>query len=319
VLVPALIAVTLVLGGMVVLTGAYVMTSRARLAVDQRVNLVARTAAIASRDESGISSLQAALSELDRRIRAIFAVGVAYTWGMKSGSLTLVLVAILSAAGTWFLVGRTFGFSALITVPTCMLVAFLVPRNILLVQQRGADRAFTNVFPDAVDSVARMLRAGLPATLAIRTVGNDAAPPVNAEFANIADQMRIGVPLSEAIEASSLRIGLADFRFFSVAVALQHSTGGNLVNTLDILSQIMRKRRAVRMKAKAVTSEIRLSAYVLGALPFVTSAAILVIQPNYLTPLFNDPRGQMILAIAVGGLVLSVWAMRLMMKSVSSE
>jgi tight adherence protein B len=319
VLVPALIAVTLVLGGMVVLTGAYVMTSRARLAVDQRVNLVARTAAIASRDESGISSLQAALSELDRRIRAIFAVGVAYTWGMKSGSLTLVLVAILSAAGTWFLVGRTFGFSALITVPACMLVAFLVPRNILLVQQRGADRAFTNVFLDAVDSVARMLRAGLPATVAIRTVGNDAAPPVNAEFANIADQMRIGVPLSEAIEASSLRIGLADFRFFSVAVALQHSTGGNLVNTLDILSQIMRKRRAVRMKAKAVTSEIRLSAYVLGALPFVTSAAILVIQPNYLTPLFNDPRGQMILAIAVGGLVLSVWAMRLMMKSVSSE
>jgi tight adherence protein B len=102
-------------------------------------------------------------------------------------------------------------------------------------------------------------------------------------------------------------------------VSLQHSTGGNLVQTLDILSQIMRKRRAVRMKAKAVTSEIRLSAYVLGGLPFVTSAAILVIQPNYLTPLFNDPRGQMILAIAVGGLTLSVWAMRMMMKSVSSE
>jgi len=319
VLVPILIAVTLVLGGMAVLTGAYVMTSRARLAVDQRVNLVARTAATTQRDETVTSSLQAALSELDARIRAIFAVGVAYRWGMKTGSLTLVLVAILSAAGTWFLVGRTFGFSALITVPVCLLVAFLLPRNILLVQQRGADRAFTNVFPDAVDSVARMLRAGLPATLAIRTVGNDAAPPVNAVFARIADQMRIGVPLGEAIEASSVRIGLADFRFFSVAVALQHSTGGNLVNTLDILSQIMRKRRAVRMKAKAVTSEIRLSAYVLGALPFVTSAAILFIQPDYLTPLFNDPRGQMILAIAVGGLVLSVWAMRMMMKSVSSE
>jgi tight adherence protein B len=200
-----------------------------------------------------------------------------------------------------------------------MLMAFLLPRNILLFQQRAADRAFTKVFPDAVDSVARMLRAGLPATLAIRTVGNDAAPPVNAVFTSIADQMRIGVPLGEAIEASSMRIGLPDFRFFSVAVALQHSTGGNLVNTLDILSEIMRKRRAVRMKAKAVTSEIRLSAYVLGALPFVTSAAILFIQPDYLTPLINDPRGQTILAIAVGGLALSVWAMRMMMKSVSSE
>ena len=88
----------------------------------------------------------------------------------------------------------------------------------------------------------------------------------------IADQMRIGIPLGEALDASSQRIGLADFRFFSVAVALQHSTGGNLVNTLDVLSQIMRKRRAVRLKAKAVTSEIRLSAYVLGSLPIVTGA-----------------------------------------------
>ncbi len=318
-LTPILIAVTLVLGGMAVLASAYVMTSRARLAVDKRVNLVAGTTAVTQKDETVTSSLQAALLDLDVRIRAFFAAGIAYRWGMKTGSLTLVLVAILSAASTWFLVGKTFGFSALIAVPACLLVGFLLPRNILLFQQRGADRAFTRVFPDAVDSVARMLRAGLPATLAIRTVGNDAAPPVNAVFTSIADQMRIGVPLGEAIEASSMRVGLADFRFFSVAVALQHSTGGNLVNTLDILSEIMRKRRAVRMKAKAVTSEIRLSAYVLGALPFVTSAAILFIQPDYLTPLINDPRGQTILAIAVGGLALSVWAMRMMMKSVSSE
>jgi tight adherence protein B len=207
----------------------------------------------------------------------------------------------------------------LVTVPACLLAGFLVPRSFLLWQQRRVERRFADVFPDAIDTVARMLRAGLPATLAIGTVGDEGAPPVNTVFATIADQMRIGIPLGEALEASSRRIALADFRFFSVAVALQHATGGNLVNTLDMLSQIMRKRRAVRLKAKAVTSEIRLSAYVLGSLPFVTALVLLILQPGYLNPLIADPRGQIILSMAAGGLLLSVISMKLMMKSVSRQ
>ncbi len=318
-LLPILIVVSLVLGGVMVLGGAFVITRRARLAMNERVKLVARSALIDTTDESFTALLEAWARKLDGRIRRFFAYGIDRSWGMKANSLTLILVGMISLAVTWFILHRTFGFPIWLTVPACLLTAFMLPRAMLVRQQRGVERKFTDLFPDAVDTVARMLRAGLPATLAIRTVGNEAAPPVNTVFGMIADQMRIGIPLGEALDASSQRIGLADFRFFSVAVALQHSTGGNLVNTLDVLSQIMRKRRAVRLRAKAVTSEIRLSAYVLGSLPFVTGAALLVIQPGYLTPLIEDPRGHVILAIAIGGLLFSSLAMQQMMKSVSSE
>ena len=188
--------------------------------------------------------------------------------------------------------------------------ALYVPRMLLLKQQRKAESAFMDVFPDAVDTVARMLRAGLPASLAIRTVGNEAAAPVNSVFAMIADQMRIGIPLGEALDASSQRIGPGGFPLLLGGGGTAAFDGGNLVSTLDVLSQIMRKRRAVRLKAKAVTSEIRLSAYVLGSLPIVTGAALLIIQPGYLTPLVNDPRGHLILGAAGAGLLLSVLAMR---------
>jgi tight adherence protein B len=259
------------------------------------------------------------MARLDVRLRQFFALGIAQTWGMKSSSALLIIQALVGAAFAWLILGWVFGLPLLVVVPSCMLAGFMLPHTTLSWQQKGAERRFTEVFPDAVDTVARMLRAGLPATLAIRTVGNESPPPVNTVFAMIADQMRIGVPLGEALDASSQRIGLADFRFFSVAVGLQHATGGNLVFTLDVLSQIMRKRRSVRLKAKAVTSEIRLSAYVLGSLPLVTSGALLLIQPGYLSPLIDDPRGHVILAIAAGGLIMSTLAMNTMMKSVSSE
>jgi tight adherence protein B len=82
--------------------------------------------------------------------------------------------------------------------------------------------------------------------------------------------MRIGIPFGEALSASGEKIALPDFRFFAVAINLQYATGGNLVFTLETLASIIRKRRAVRARAKALTSEIRLSAYVLGSLPFMT-------------------------------------------------
>ncbi|WP_088344423.1 MULTISPECIES: type II secretion system F family protein [Rhodomicrobium] len=318
-LIPILTIVTLLLGGVILLVAVLVMTRNARLAVEDRVKLVAPATVAQAPEASLVSSLQKLAAKVDARLRAFFAYGIKHTWGMKAKALTLILLSATGIAITWLLMHRTFGLPLALTVPACLGAGFMLPHSVLGWQQSRVERKFTDVFPDAVDTVARMLRAGLPATLAIRTVGNEATPPVSTVFGMIADQMRIGIPLGEALDASSQRIGLADFRFFSVAVALQHSTGGNLVNTLDVLSQIMRKRRAVRLKAKAVTSEIRLSAYVLGSLPLVTSAALLFIQPDYLSPLISDPRGRVILVIAAGGLIVSTLTMRVMMKSVSGE
>jgi len=165
--------------------------------------------------------------------------------------------------------------------------------------------------------VIRMLRAGLPITAATRAVGNEAPAPVNLVFRSIADQVDIGVPFEVALAASAESIGLPDFRFFSVAISLQRETGGNLAVTLEILADIIRKRRTVRLRAQAATGEIRMSAYILGALPFLVTATFLVISPGYLTPLATDPRGHVIVGVALLGLALAYLTMRRMLHSVT--
>lgn len=101
-------------------------------------------------------------------------------------------------------------------------------------------------------------------------------------------------------------------------MSLQYATGGNLTQTLEILSDIVRKRRAMRLKAKAATGEIRMTAYTLGAVPIFTTLALLVTNPGYLVPLWTDPRGHLILGAAAVCLLLAYLSMRTMMRSVSS-
>jgi tight adherence protein B len=185
--------------------------------------------------------------------------------------------------------------------------AYLALRIVVIRERSVTEAAFSAFFPDAVDAVARMLRAGLPVTSAFQMVCQEAPPPVDAVFEKLAGQLRIGMPIEDALRLSSQRIRLPDFQFFAVAVLLQQSAGGNLLPTLEALAQ---------MKARAATAEVRFSAYVLGALPFVTVAALLVVSPGYLTPLFNDRRGHAILGAAAVGLLISGLTMRHMMRSV---
>jgi tight adherence protein B len=185
-------------------------------------------------------------------------------------------------------------------------------------QQRRAERQFVDLLPATIDTAIRMLRAGLPITSCMRFIGDNAEAPVNAVFAMIADQAEIGVPVEEALDAESQKVGLPDFRFFAVTVVLQRATGGNLASTLEILSDIMRKRHMLRQKTKAASAEIRMSAYVLGALPFVCVGLMLLLRPEYFAPLIQDPRGQVILAMACGSLLLALVTMQLMIRRVAS-
>jgi tight adherence protein B len=262
--------------------------------------------------------LKARSKRFDVRMQRVFAVGTNAIWGMKIGAVGLIGLALIGASVGWVLSRLVVGMPALFALPIAAFCGFLLPRLILLRQQRKADRDFTDLFPDAVDAISRMMRAGLPISSAVRSVSLESPPPVNAVFTMVADQMSIGAPLEQALDVSSRHIGLPDFRFFTVAVVLQHMTGGNLAETLEILSDIVRKRRAVRLKARATTAEIRVSAYVLGSLPFLIIGALLLVQPGYLAPLFVDPRGHVILLMAAGFLVAAGVTMRQMMRSVTN-
>jgi tight adherence protein B len=252
-------------------------------------------------------------------MQRVFGLGVSRRWGVKVSPLTLVLSALLGGASAWLLVHAVLKGPAWLSLALTAMALATTPRMLLALEQRKMEALFLERFPDAVDMVVRALRAGIPLTAAVRAVANEAPPPVDAVFTGLADQTEIGVPLDEALAKDALWIRLPDFRFFAVAVALQYATGGNLAATLESLSEIVRKRRIMRLKAKAVTAEVRLSTYILSALPFLVMGGLLVISPGYLKPLLSDPRGNWILGAAIGGLLAGLLVMRNMMNSVSSD
>jgi tight adherence protein B len=314
----AALALVLLLFGATVLTAALMVSRRARLEMEQRVNLVVGARKMPTEADALGGLLRVGTKKFDTQVRHIFTIGIKHTWAMQASSLTLLLAAAASAGGAWVLTHLFFGLSLLLSAAVCLPASFLVPRFVLSREQNRTERKFIDLFPDAVDTIARSVRAGLPITAAVRSVAIETAPPVSTVFATIADQLKIGVPIEEILDASSGKIGLPDFRFFTVAVGLQYATGGNLTQTLEILSDIIRKRRAARLKAKAATGEIRITAYTLGGIPVVTTGALLVIQPGYLTPLWTDPRGHFILAMAGTCLLLAFLFMRAMMRSVTN-
>jgi tight adherence protein B len=310
------LALILLLFGAGVLAWALVVSRRARLAMEGRMKLVGVRETNAPAAASG-GLLKVRAGKFDLNVRKIFSLGKRRTWGMRVGALTLLLVAAVFGAATWALTYRFFDLSSLTSAALSVSAMYVAPRFVLSWQQTRVEREFMDLFPDVVDIIGRMLRAGLPVNHAVLYVAKEGIPPVSTVFASIADQLRIGVPLEEALDSNSRQIGLSDFRFFAVAVVLQYSTGGNLTSTLEIISDIIRRRRATRQKAKAATGEIRITAYTLGAIPFLTTSALLVTQPSYLTPMWADSRGHWILAMACACLFLAYLTMRTMMRSVT--
>jgi tight adherence protein B len=310
-MIPILIAVTAIM--LLVGAGALAAAVAAMRTADQittrRVDLVlAKPAASA---ETGRPTPSRATGV----VQSILGVGVRSTWASETPAHILLISALCAGALTWAALFVLLRLPIWIWLPGTVLGLMIPPQLLLRLEQARLEARFVEAFPDAIDMIVRMLRAGLPMTAAIREVGIQASSPVKEVFASVSDQMVIGVTFEQALIAAGKRVRSQDFRFFTVATSLQQSTGGNLAVTLEILSEMIRKRRAGRQKAKAVTAEVRMSAYVLAAMPFVIVAGLMVVNPLYLAPLITDPRGNVIVAMAVGGLASGFLIMRQMMRS----
>jgi tight adherence protein B len=315
-IVPVAVTSGLLLLGGAAWTFALAITRRTRHELEHRVNLVAAHSSAPSSLDA-IPPIRNSSSATGTWLRHAFSVGVSRRWAMRTNGSALVVAALAGGFATWLLFRGAIHFSYWIAVPAAFGGFCLAPRTILKRQQRRTEQRFVILFPDAVDMVVRMLRAGLPITGAIRAIANEAPAPVDNVFRSIADQMDIGITFEKALADAGETIGLPDFRFFSVAVSLQRATGGNLTATLETLADIVRKRRTVRLQAQAATGEVRMSAYILGALPFLVTGTFLVISPHYLSPLITDPRGNVIVVMACAGLLLAYLTMRRMLHSVT--
>ena len=168
---------------------------------------------------------------------------------------------------------------------------------------------FISYFPDAIDLMVRGLKSGLPIGESIKTAGAEVPDPVGLELRRVTDAVRMGTKLEDALWETSGRLDLQDFKFFTVSLAIQSETGGNLSETLANLSNVLRGRRQLKMKIKAMSSEAKASAYIIGSLPFVVGFFIYVVNESYVMKLFTDDRGNVMLGFGgmmflVGGVIM---------------
>jgi len=174
----------------------------------------------------------------------------------------------------------------------------------LLLARRRRIEAFTAQFPDALDVIARGLRAGHPFRVAIGLVAREMPDPVGSEFGIVADEIMFGLDQSIAVDNLGPRVGYSDLSFFSIAVTIQHQTGGNLAEILSRLSKMLRNRSKLRLKIRALSAEGRVSAVALSLTPFVLFALITVISPDYFFGVKDHPIA--FPSLITGGLLLVV-------------
>lgn len=158
-------------------------------------------------------------------------------------------------------------------------------------------------FPDALDLMIRAVRAGVPVVQAIISAGRELPYPVGREFRLMGDALRLGMDQTEIMEKASLRIGVPDFRFFAVCLQLQRETGGPLADTLENLAGIIRSRREVRLKTRALSAQGRASSKIIACVPFSIMGVLEAVGGDYMDVLFNTPKGHTVLTLAVGMII----------------
>jgi tight adherence protein B len=176
--------------------------------------------------------------------------------------------------------------------------------------------ALLGQFPDALAMIVRAIRVGVPVIDAVRNVSLAAPSPTAAEFNRLVEQIAIGTPLDEAVTELASRTGLAEYRFFATALSLQTQTGGTLSETLENLADVIRKRAALKARGHAMTAEARTSSSILALLPAVTGIMLYMLNPSYIMILFTDPTGKMFFSAAVISLILGMFTIRTIIKSV---
>ena len=159
---------------------------------------------------------------------------------------------------------------------------------------------FVARFPDAIELLVRGLRSGLPIAETMSVVAHEIPGPIGEEFRSVADKMRIGRTMDAALQDTADRLEIPEFQFFVIAIAIQRETGGNLAETLSNLADVLRKRAQMKLKIKAMSSESKASAYIVGSLPFLVFGIIYMINASYMARFFVDPR---LMIVGVGAFI----------------
>lgn len=234
------------------------------------------------------------MSRYDRLRLRISQTGKSWTMQQylsASGGIAAVVMALLWFKGAPIYLALFGGLLLGAGLPH-FVVGFLINKRL---------KTFTANFPDAIELLVRGLKSGLPVGETLGMVAKEIPGPVGEEFKMVTEKIRIGKTMEDALQETADRMGTPEFQFFVITLAIQRETGGNLAETLANLADVLRKRAQMKLKIRAMSSESKASAYIVGSLPFFVFGMVWTVNPKYLGGFFYEPR------LMVAGMVGIVW------------
>ena len=200
-------------------------------------------------------------------------------------------------------------------IPAALLAfaaGFGLPRWILSYLKKRRETRFLDRFPEAIDVIVRGIKSGLPLGDSLRVLAAEAPEPILTEFRHIIETQAVGVPLGDACGKLFERMPLPESNFFAIVIAIQQKTGGNLSEALGNLSKVLRDRKKMKGKIKAMSTEAKPSAIIIGSLPIAVMSIVYITSPDYITLLWTERLGQMMLAGSAVWMTIGVLVMKKM-------
>jgi len=225
---------------------------------------------------------------------------------MATSGIGIVVFALMFLKSGAMLLSLAFAVFAGAGIPH-MVVNYLVKKR---------TTQFIVKFPDAIELLVRGLRSGLPVSETLTIVATEVPAPVGEEFKLITERIKIGKTMEDALQDTANRLNMAEFSFFCITLAIQRETGGNLAETLANLADVLRKRAQMKLKIRAMSSESKASAYIVGSLPFIVFGLIYWVNSGYIGKFFQDDR---LIVAGCGGMVWMGIGAFIMAKMVSFE
>ncbi|HEV2627134.1 MAG TPA: type II secretion system F family protein [Pseudolabrys sp.] len=257
--------------------------------------------------------VEASLKELEEKTKqqkpslTVRIAQAGLTWSKRQ------FILISAAIGfALFIVALTIGPGLVPAIAIGFAGAFGVPRWLLSYLKKRREVKFLDNFPDAVDIIVRGVKAGLPLLDCMKMVATEAPEPIKTEFRVIVDTQAIGMPLGEACNKLYERTPLPEANFFAIVVSIQQKAGGNLSEALGNLSRVLRDRKKMKAKIRAMSQEAKASAGIIGSLPIAVMILVSLTSKDYITLLFTEPLGHLMLAGSAFWMMCGVLVMRKM-------
>ncbi|WP_445502894.1 type II secretion system F family protein [Microvirga sp. G4-2] len=288
----------------------------------KRFAAIAATGPVAGRvvgndDSKRRKAVEATLRELEDKQKIKKTSKLTLTARMRQAGLswnlrTYYVVCLIAGAVSFLTSLAAFGIGPIPSIGFGVAGGLLLPYLYVNGKRGSRFKKFSEAFPNAVDVIVRGVKAGLPLVDCLRIISLEAQEPVRSEFRVILEDQTLGVPMDEAVQKFAERIPLPEASFFAIVIALQSRTGGSLSEALANLSKVLRERKKMKAKIKAVSSEAKASAGIIGSLPVVVTVLIYLTSPEYINLLFTTTTGHLTLAASGFWMLIGILVMRKM-------